>query len=95
MQLGYVAVHARVCLCACVCPQVATCNVCEGSGQSFTPCEKCGGDGRIRETKRIALNVSVSLQQVSNCRHARELLHSADVHRSLLTAVLLDMQFRP
>eukprot|EP00967_Tisochrysis_lutea_P054323 scaffold67896_cov20-Tisochrysis_lutea.AAC.1 len=35
--------------------QVATCPRCEGTGQIFTPCETCGGDGRVRESKRISL----------------------------------------
>lgn len=37
--------------------QVTTCGRCEGQGQSFTACEKCGGDGRERENKRIQLTV--------------------------------------
>ena len=37
--------------------QVSSCPRCEGAGQVFVPCEKCGGDGRIRENKRISLKV--------------------------------------
>lgn len=37
--------------------QVSTCPRCEGTGQVFVPCEKCAGDGRVRESKRISLKV--------------------------------------
>ncbi len=37
--------------------QVAVCPTCQGTGQSFVPCSKCGGDGRVQETKRISLKV--------------------------------------
>lgn len=37
--------------------QVSVCTRCEGRGQVFTPCETCGGDGRVRESKRISLKV--------------------------------------
>jgi hypothetical protein len=37
--------------------QVSTCPRCEGGGRIYVPCEKCGGDGRIRESKKISLKV--------------------------------------
>jgi molecular chaperone DnaJ len=37
--------------------QVTVCPRCEGRGTTFTPCETCGGDGRVRETKRISIRI--------------------------------------
>lgn len=37
--------------------QVTVCQRCEGQGQSFQACDRCGGDGRERESKRIQLTV--------------------------------------
>lgn len=37
--------------------QLQTCPRCQGRGQMVTPCEKCGGDGRTRTSKKIALTV--------------------------------------
>lgn len=37
--------------------QVMTCPDCEGAGERSTPCNTCGGDGRVRKSKRIALRV--------------------------------------
>ena len=37
--------------------QVSGCPRCEGGGQIFIPCDKCSGDGRIRDSKRISLKV--------------------------------------
>ncbi|GFH31043.1 uncharacterized protein HaLaN_29999, partial [Haematococcus lacustris] len=48
--------------------QVSTCPRCEGSGQVFVPCDKCGGDGRIRETKRISLKVPPGVDSGSRLR---------------------------
>lgn len=48
--------------------QVSTCPRCEGVGQVFVPCEKCGGDGRIRETKRIQLTVPAGVDSGSRLR---------------------------
>ncbi|GAX84813.1 hypothetical protein CEUSTIGMA_g12234.t1 [Chlamydomonas eustigma] len=48
--------------------QVSTCPRCEGAGQVFVPCEKCGGDGRIRESKRISLKVPAGVDQGSRLR---------------------------
>jgi hypothetical protein len=38
-------------------PAQQTCPRCGGRGQNFTPCDKCGGDGRVRQSKKIALTV--------------------------------------
>lgn len=40
-----------------LCGQVMTCPDCEGVGERSTPCNTCGGDGRVRKSKRIALRV--------------------------------------
>eukprot|EP00798_Chlamydomonas_sp_ICE-L_P028051 gene28051-31153_t len=48
--------------------QVSTCPRCEGSGQTFTPCDKCSGDGRIREAKRISLKVPAGVDGGSRLR---------------------------
>ena len=37
--------------------QVSTCPECEGVGETSTPCGTCGGDGRVRKSKRISLTV--------------------------------------
>jgi hypothetical protein len=37
--------------------QVTSCPRCEGRGTTFTPCDTCGGDGRVRETKRISIRI--------------------------------------
>ena len=37
--------------------QVIQCADCDGKGERFTPCGVCGGDGRVRKSKRIQLNV--------------------------------------
>jgi hypothetical protein len=55
---------------------VTTCNRCEGLGQSFTPCDRCGGDGRERETKRIQLTVPAGEAATGT---AMQLLVSASV----------------
>ena len=44
--------------------QVSSCPRCEGVGQVYVPCEKCGGDGRIRENKRISLKVPSGVTRV-------------------------------
>jgi len=48
--------------------QVSTCPRCEGMGQIFIPCEKCSGDGRVRETKRISLKVPPGVDSGSRLR---------------------------
>ncbi|KAG1673275.1 hypothetical protein FOA52_002555 [Chlamydomonas sp. UWO 241] len=48
--------------------QVSTCPRCEGMGQVFVPCEKCGGDGRVRESKRIQLKVPAGVDSGSRLR---------------------------
>jgi len=48
--------------------QVSTCPRCEGTGQIVTPCEKCGGDGRVRESKRIQLKVPAGVDTGSRLR---------------------------
>ena len=39
-----------------------------GSGQTFTPCETCGGDGRVRRSKRISLRVPAGVDSGSRLR---------------------------
>ncbi len=33
--------------------QVAECDQCSGTGQQSTPCNTCGGDGRVRKSKKV------------------------------------------
>lgn len=39
--------------------QVTTCPKCAGAGEESTPCNTCGGDGRVRKTKGVTLKVSL------------------------------------
>jgi hypothetical protein len=41
---------------------------CGGSGQTFTPCGSCGGDGRVRRSKRISLRVPPGVDSGSRLR---------------------------
>lgn len=52
--------------------QVSVCPRCEGQGKVAVPCEKCGGEGRVRETKRIQLKVPSGTwvtPRAGGCRH--------------------------
>ena len=48
--------------------QVSTCPTCGGSGEQFTPCNKCQGDGRVRGSKRISLRVPPGVDDGSRLR---------------------------
>ena len=48
--------------------QISTCPDCEGSGERATPCNTCGGDGRVRRTKKINLNVPAGVDDSSRLR---------------------------
>lgn len=48
--------------------QLQTCPRCGGRGQSVTPCDKCGGDGRVRQSKKIALTVPAGVDRGSRLR---------------------------
>ena len=48
--------------------QVATCPTCNGTGEQFTPCSSCQGDGRVRGTKRISLRVPPGVDEGSRLR---------------------------
>ena len=48
--------------------QISTCPDCEGSGEKATPCNTCGGDGRVRRTKKINLNVPPGVDNDSRLR---------------------------
>ena len=37
--------------------QVMQCPTCDGQGEESTPCNTCGGDGRVRNSKKISLRV--------------------------------------
>lgn len=58
----------------CFCPslemalQISTCPDCEGAGERATPCNTCGGDGRVRRTKKINLNVPPGVDNGSRLR---------------------------
>ena len=59
--------HAgRGCSCARACwrrarrgshVQVMQCPTCDGQGEESTACNTCGGDGRVRNSKKISLRV--------------------------------------
>ncbi|KAF9678885.1 hypothetical protein SADUNF_Sadunf07G0082700 [Salix dunnii] len=48
--------------------QVMTCSSCGGSGETFSPCNTCSGDGRVRRTKRISLKVPAGVDSGSRLR---------------------------
>ncbi|KAI8473278.1 MAG: chloroplast DnaJ-like protein 1 [Monoraphidium minutum] len=48
--------------------QLQGCPRCQGRGQMVTPCEKCGGDGRVRTSKKIALTVPAGVDKGSRLR---------------------------
>ena len=48
--------------------QISTCPDCEGAGERATPCNTCGGDGRVRRTKKISLNVPPGVDNGSRLR---------------------------
>lgn len=37
--------------------QVIQCPECDGVGERSTPCETCGGDGRVRKSKRLEVTI--------------------------------------
>ena len=37
--------------------QVMQCPTCDGQGEESIPCNTCGGDGRVRNSKKISLRV--------------------------------------
>ena len=57
MQLRLQNVRTGRKLTCCSSGQVSTCPECEGVGETSTPCGTCGGDGRVRKSKRISLTV--------------------------------------
>jgi molecular chaperone DnaJ len=48
--------------------QITTCPTCEGQGKSSTPCDRCGGDGRVRQSKKINLTVPPGVDTNSRLR---------------------------
>ncbi|KAK4800578.1 hypothetical protein SAY86_021065 [Trapa natans] len=48
--------------------QVMTCSSCGGTGNIYTPCGTCSGDGRVRRTKRISLKVPAGVDSGSRLR---------------------------
>ncbi|KAB5556488.1 hypothetical protein DKX38_007397 [Salix brachista] len=48
--------------------QVMTCSSCGGTGETFSPCNTCSGDGRVRRTKRISLKVPAGVDAGSRLR---------------------------
>ena len=44
------------------------CQECNGSGQKSTPCGTCGGDGRVRKSKKINLRVPPGVDDGSRLR---------------------------
>eukprot|EP00976_Prorocentrum_cordatum_P043597 882035-Prorocentrum_minimum.AAC.1 len=47
---------------------VAALQTCGGTGQKYQPCGACGGDGRVRRTKRISLRVPPGVDSGSRLR---------------------------
>lgn len=41
--------------------QVSICPACQGTGQISTPCDVCGGDGRIGQRKRVTVTVPAGI----------------------------------
>ena len=41
------------------------CPTCDGVGEESTPCNTCGGDGRVRNSKKISLRVPAGAQAAS------------------------------
>lgn len=54
--------------CAMATAQVADCPDCSGTGQMTTACSSCGGDGRVRRTKKISLRVPPGVDSGSRLR---------------------------
>ncbi|PSS19231.1 Chaperone protein like [Actinidia chinensis var. chinensis] len=48
--------------------QVMTCSSCGGTGETSTPCNTCGGDARVRKSKRISLKVPAGVDSGSRLR---------------------------
>eukprot|EP00268_Persea_americana_P005822 TRINITY_DN12005_c0_g5_i1.p1 TRINITY_DN12005_c0_g5~~TRINITY_DN12005_c0_g5_i1.p1 ORF type:complete len:448 (+),score=77.23 TRINITY_DN12005_c0_g5_i1:306-1649(+) len=48
--------------------QVMACSTCAGTGESFTLCNNCKGDGRVREAKTITLKVPAGVDSGSQLR---------------------------
>lgn len=50
------------------CMQVTTCPDCNGTGSRGEPCGSCGGDGRVRRSKKISLRVPPGVDNGSRLR---------------------------
>lgn len=50
------------------CMQVTTCPDCNGTGSKGEPCSSCGGDGRVRRSKKISLRVPPGVDNGSRLR---------------------------
>ena len=48
--------------------QVTTCPDCNGTGSRGEPCSTCGGDGRVRRSKKISLRVPPGVDNGSRLR---------------------------
>ena len=48
--------------------QVTTCPHCEGTGEIFTACERCGGDGRLQDRKKIQVQVPAGIDNGARLR---------------------------
>ena len=48
--------------------QVTTCPDCSGTGSRGEPCSSCGGDGRVRRSKKISLRVPPGVDNGSRLR---------------------------
>ena len=43
-----------------------------GTGERRTPCDSCGGDGRVRKSKRISLTIPGGVEDGTRLRVSRE-----------------------
>ena len=48
--------------------QVTTCPHCQGTGEIFAPCDRCGGDGRLPDRKKIQVQVPAGIDNGARLR---------------------------
>jgi molecular chaperone DnaJ len=48
------------------------CAACEGAGVRSTPCKSCGGDGRVRKSRKIRVTVPAGIEEGMRLRISDE-----------------------